>query len=178
MVSRLKSQPDLSLALETAVRDIVALHGAEFGNLQLAADDGSLWIVAHQGLDGTFMDAFARVDPVEGTACARSWRDRVTVFLHDVSTDKDFQPFIAIARQAGFRAVISSPLVSSDDEVVGIISAHFAHPKVPTEIEIRALEAYCRELTDNLLDRVNVDELARKVPALQERMLERSRPAG
>src|SRR6185503_6088795 len=32
MIARLQGQPDLASALQTAVRDVVALHGAEFGN--------------------------------------------------------------------------------------------------------------------------------------------------
>lgn len=174
MIARLKKQPDLSLALETAVHDIVALHGAEFGNVQLVGDDGALWIVGHQGLAGSFLRSLSRVEADAGTVCARAWRCGKTMSLPNVSEDEAFRPFMDLARAAGFRAVISSPLVASSGERVGVISAHFANPKIPTDIERSTLESYCLQLADHLLERCSAASLAAMVEELQELMLSRS----
>ena len=174
MIARLKKEPDLSLALETAVRDIVALHGAEFGNVQLVGDDGDLWIVGHKGLSGPFFDSVARVKPSAGTVCARAWRRGKIVSVANVLEDGSFKPFLDLARSAGFRAVISAPLIAKGGERLGVISAHFANAKTPTDIETSTLESYCHMLADHLLERASPSSLAAMVEELQESMLARS----
>ena len=177
MVARLESQPDLSLALETAVRDIVALHGAEFGNVQILGEDGHLWIVGHQGLSGSFVDAVARIPTSAGTACARAWREGRIVHVPNVHKDEAFKPHLDLAEKAGFMAVISAPLISSRLERIGVISAHFARARSPSAIEVSTLSSYCRKLADNLLERARASELSAKVRELQASMLQRSRAA-
>jgi GAF domain-containing protein len=44
--------------------------------------------------------------------------------IDDITTDREFSPFKAVAERAGFRAVQSTPLMSSNGAVVGIISTH------------------------------------------------------
>ena len=174
MIARLKKEPDLSLALQTAVRDIVALHGAEFGNVQLVGDDGDLWIVGHKGLSGPFFARAAHVSAGAGTVCARALRLGKTMSVANVLEDEAFRPFIDLARDAGFRAVISSPLISAAGERIGVISAHFASPKTPTDIEKSTLESYCLQLASHLLERASATSLAAMVQELQEAMLARS----
>ena len=175
MIARLKKEPDLSLTLETAVRDVVALHGAEFGNVQLVGDDGDLWIVGQKGLAGPFFESVARVSSTAGTVCARAWRRGKTTTVANVLEDEAFRPFVDFARRAGFRAVISSPLISTSGERLGVISAHFANPKTPTDIERSTLESYCLQLANLLLQRASASSLAAMVEELQETMLARSR---
>jgi GAF domain-containing protein len=148
MLSRLQAQQDLRSALQAALRDIVALHGAEFGNIQLADGQGGLLIVAQSGLSGNFLKALGRVDLQRGTVCARAARLRRTVFVANVEDDPGFAPFLSFARETPFKSVLSSPLVSSHGQLVGVASAHFVNRYAPTRVELQSLEAYCRRLAD------------------------------
>ena len=170
MVARLQAQRDLPSILGTACRDTVALHGAEFGNVQLI-DGDSLLLVHGEGFSRAFIAAVGRVGIHDGTVCARAWRSRKTIHVPDVSDDPAFAPYLSFAGEAGFRAVLSSPLISSGGEVVGVISSHFANPKVPTAIEMHTREAYCRELADHLLSCSSAALLATEARRLNKALM-------
>ena len=67
MDQRLKASATFEAAVRTILSDIVALHGAEFGNVQLAAGD-KLIIVAEHGLRAPFLLAFREVRTTDGCA--------------------------------------------------------------------------------------------------------------
>jgi hypothetical protein len=71
MNQRLKACDAFEAAVTTILSDIVALHGAEFGNVQLAAG-ATLIIVAEQGLRAPFLLAFREVRISDGCACGRA----------------------------------------------------------------------------------------------------------
>jgi GAF domain-containing protein len=148
MLSRLQAQQDLRSALQAALRDIVALHGAEFGNIQLADGQGGLLIVAQWRLPANFLKSLGRVDLQRGTVCARAARLGRTVFVANVEDDADFAPFLSFAHDTAFKSVLSSPLVSTKGQLIGVASAHFANRYAPTRVELHSLEEYCQSLAD------------------------------
>ncbi|MDE2467025.1 MAG: GAF domain-containing protein, partial [Alphaproteobacteria bacterium] len=58
-------------------------------------------------------------------------------------TDPAFEPHRQVAREAGFRAVLSAPLVSGADKLIGILSTHFSQPRQFRGEETAAMTAYC-----------------------------------
>ena len=175
MIARLQGQPDLASALQTVVRDVVALHGAEFGNVQLLDERGYLWIVAHSGLSREFLVAAGRISEDASSVCARALRQRKTVYVHNVANDPLFLPFRDLAEHAPFRAVLSSPLCPSTGDCIGVVSVHFTNPRVATDIEIHTLESYCRTASDHLLSKQSAAEIARQAEKLHRSMLESQR---
>ena len=175
MLSRLRRQPDLPSALDTAIRDIVALHGAEFGNVQLVGDDDHLWIVAHTGFSRPFLSAVGRIPREAGTVCARALRARKSVHIRDVARDPIFRPFRALASHTRFRSVLSSPLISSEGACIGVVSAHFTNLKTPTDIEVKTLESYCSKVADHLLSKKSAADLAAQAAKLNRSMLKQAR---
>jgi GAF domain-containing protein len=102
--------------------------GARFGNVQIFdARSGGLEIVVQHGFPNEFLELFARVTPAgpSTSACARAFRAGRRVVVSDVAADPEFAPYLAMARQCGFRAVQSTPVVL-DGRVVGMLSTHFA----------------------------------------------------
>ena len=176
LVARLQAQRDLSSILQTACRDTVALHGAEFGHVQLV-DGDALLLVHGEGFSQAFIQAVGRVGIDDGTVCARAWRLRRTIHVPDVSDDPAFAPYLSFAIEAGFRAVLSSPIISSRGEVVGVISSHFANPKVPTAIELHTRESYCRELADHLLSCSSAAALATEARRMNDALMRQSNRA-
>jgi GAF domain-containing protein len=142
MTQRLQAQRSFEGAIDTILNDVVALHGAEYGDLQLACGN-DLVIVAQRGLPAAFLRAFSRVTNADGCACARAFRLRRTVVISDVTHDLDFAPFRRDAELAGYRAVQSTPIMTRDGAVLGVVSTMFANPHEPTPIEIETLGRYC-----------------------------------
>jgi len=60
LTQRLLSTRTFETAVQTILDDVVALHGAEYGNVQLPLRD-ELVIVAQRGLSAPFLKTFRRV---------------------------------------------------------------------------------------------------------------------
>ena len=138
---RLQATRTFEEAIATILDDIIALHGAEYGNVQLPIGD-ELAIVAQRGLTEAFLKAFKRVKKGDGCACGRALRLGRTVVIRDVEDDAEFAAFLKEARAAAFRAVQSTPFFTSDGLLLGIASTHFANVHEPTRIEIKTLQSY------------------------------------
>lgn len=138
---RLHAQKTFEDAVHTILTDIIALHGAEYGNLQLLVRD-KLIIVAQSGLSESFLRTFKAVSKDDGCACGRAFRLGVPVIIPDVTEDEDFAPYRAAAELAGYRSVQSTPLITRDSKFVGVVSTLFAHAHLPTKIEMDTLSVY------------------------------------
>jgi len=159
MTHRLQSQRSFAAAIDTLLKDVVVLHGAEFGDVQLVAGD-ALVIVAQLGLTLPFLRAFRRVSKADGSACGRALRLGRTVVVADVATDPEFAAYRHHAEAAGYRAVQSTPIVARSGAVLGVVSTMFANPHRPTPIEIETLGRYCEIAADYLLKLLGNDDLA------------------
>ena len=147
MLQRLQAARSLEDTLQVALADVVALHGAERGSLQLFDSQGDLAVVSHVGLSRAFLQLFSRVKLGAGTVCERAAVCRQTVFVPDIEQDAPFGPYRAFARTVPFRAVLSSPLLRAGRSV-GVISAHFANPFKPSSLELQSLETYCGHVAE------------------------------
>ena len=125
----------LNLALSWCLK----VNGTARGNIQLMDWGlGYLTIRAHHGFDQDFVRRFARVRARDGTACGRAIRDRCCIIIEDVETDREFAPYRATAEEFGFRAVQSTPLISSSGALLGVMSVHFPSRHRPTDYETQA----------------------------------------
>jgi GAF domain-containing protein len=164
MTQRLQSQRSFEAAVETVLNDVVALHGAEYGDLQLV-DGDRLVIVAQRGLSSAFLQTFKAVTKDAGCACGRAWRLKRTVVVADVDMDRDYAPFRTDARAAGYRAVQSTPLMTRG-KVMGMISTLFANPHEPTPIELEILGRYVEVAAEYLLTLLGSENLGRKAQTM------------
>jgi GAF domain-containing protein len=146
MLSRLALVRDLPGALKVALRDFVALHGAEMGDLQLAGRAGDLVIAEALGVSRDFLAAFRHVSADSGSVCGRAARDRAPVFIPDVTVEPGFEELNNFSEAVAFRSVLSCPLIASDGQMIGMLSALSVHGFSPTSIELEAARAYCVEL--------------------------------
>ena len=67
LTKRLYATPTFQDAITTILDDVIALLGAEYGNVQLPIGK-ELVIVAQRGLTGPFLKAFRRVKKEDGCA--------------------------------------------------------------------------------------------------------------
>jgi GAF domain-containing protein len=130
----------------------VRLTNADFGNVQLMNwKTGWLEIKAQRGFHDEFLNFFKWVRPDDGTACARAVQDHEAIIIEDVTADRRFSPYLEIALRAGFRAVQSTPLVSTSGALVGIVSTHFRRQHRPDASQVRALQETGQIAADRII---------------------------
>lgn len=138
------------------------LIGADKGNVQILDETkGVLKIAAHRGFSREFLDCFQEVSADDSSACGRALRLHQPVVVEDVETDAPYAPYRSIARSAGYRAVISVPMIGTDGAPIGMLSAHFAEVHRPTAHELRRLDLYVRQAA-NFIQRCRIEESLRK----------------
>ena len=140
MAERLYAEKTFEGAITRMLHYVVALHGAEFGDVQLPID-AELVIVAQTGLDASFLRAFMRVDRDDGSACGRALRERRTVVISDVECDPEYEAFYKLCRCTKSRLwpLQTTPLFASDGNLIGLVSTLFASVHEPTPIEMETL---------------------------------------
>ena len=92
MTTRLIGQNTLAGGLRTILNDVIALHGAEFGNVQLAIDDDTLALVEHRGFDEPSLRSLRRVARDGVAASARAFASREPVIIPDLARDRALAP--------------------------------------------------------------------------------------
>ena len=168
--SRLWKSQGLAAGLEEILHTVMALAGAAKGNIQLMNEArNTLTIVAHEGFDAGFLATFEHIAAGDTrAACGRALASNQAVVIEDVLADGRYAPFHALARAAGYRAVVSVPLLAADGFALGAISVHFPSPHRPSVAQMRRLQLYCRTASD-FIHRIRLEQALReRESALQD----------
>jgi PAS domain S-box-containing protein len=148
----------LEEGLNEMLAAVIELLGAEKGNIQLLDRQRSvLKIVVQRGFQQDFLDFFREVSTKEDSACGRALRLGQRVVIEDVEQDLAFAPMLSVACAAGYRSVVSEPLISAGGEPLGMVSTHFRSPHRPTDQQLRRLDLYARQAADYIV-RCKTDE--------------------
>jgi GAF domain-containing protein len=167
MIGRLLLSKTFEAAVNNILDDVIALLGAEYGNVQLSIGD-ELVIAAQRGLSADFLRTFRRVKKDDGSACGQALRLGKTVVIPDVEKDPEFAAFRPDAKKAGFRSVQSTPFLTKDGNVLGMVSTHFAHAHEPTPIELETLKTYSVEAAEHLTKLLGSIPLATRAKQMSE----------
>lgn len=150
--SRLIAAPTLDAAIEALLDSAIELHGADFGNVQmLQPGTHTLEIAAQRGFGRLFLDTFAIVSAEDPSACGRALHSRATVLIEDVERDAEFASYRQVARAAGFRAVQSTPMISSAGQTLGVLSTHFRARHRPSAAVLHVTAIFARQAADIVL---------------------------
>ena len=162
LTTELLGAGDMTTALYRVLDASIAMHRADFGNIQVYNPAiRKLEIVAQRGFKQDFIDSFRTVGIDDESACARAMRQGKQVTIEDVETDPAYVPYREIAAAAGYRAVQSTPLVSRRGDLIGMLSTHFRQPHLPTDRELRMLDLYARQAAD-VIERLRVEDELRQ----------------
>jgi GAF domain-containing protein len=162
---RLASCRSADEALDHTLHAAMSLQGAHFGNIQiLDLDSRTLTICAQRGFKRDFLETFRSVSIDDPSACGRALRYNAAIIVADVEQDAAFATYRAVAAAAGFRAVQSTPAVSSDGKIVGVLSTHFRDPHTPSRLEMQIVRLYGRGLADAIVGRYPDMAALRAVP--------------
>jgi PAS domain S-box-containing protein len=147
--TRLWRSRSLKEGLDEILTAVIELLGAEKGNIQLLDAEGcTLSIVVQRGFEPDFLEFFHDVYAGGDSASGKALRSGQRILIEDVETDGPYAPLRAVARAAGYRSVISNPLVGADGTPLGMVSTHFGLVHQPSEQELRRLDLYLRQACD------------------------------
>jgi PAS domain S-box-containing protein len=159
--TRLTATSDLPSILYEILDGIIELQSADFGDVQLCDEaTGTLNIVAHRGLDRTFLDYFATGGVNDSSAFGLVLRSGTRIIIEDVNADSYFEPHRGIAVSAGIRAVQAMPLFNRrSGKLLGMLSIYFRQPHRPSVDELRLSDVYARQAGDMIASRLAEDAL-------------------
>lgn len=154
MVSALRSKlakTNFQSTLDDILRNAMKINRAKLGNMQIINSQNNwLEIVAHRGFRSPFLEHFRIVTTDDGSICGRAVKSGETVFVDDVATDESFSAHLQYAKDAGFRTVISTPLISNRGSIIGVISTHFSLPHRFTKEDLVRFEGFCSRAADKI----------------------------
>jgi PAS domain S-box-containing protein len=158
LVTRLLVCTDLPTALEELLDATIALMGSDMGTIHLFNPrNNTLSIVAQRGFKEDFLEHFRNVTNDDHSACSRAMNERQRVIIEDTQTDPSYASHRSISARAGYRAVQSTPLMSSNRELLGVLSNHYPRPHRPSDHDLRILDLYARQAA-NFIERQRAAE--------------------
>jgi len=138
----------------------VAISGAQRGTLQLLEGD-SLRIVAHHGHEQSFLDFFAAAENC-ASVCGEAMRRGERVVVPDVEESSLFAgtASLPVLRQAGVRAVQSTPMLSRAGKLLGILTTQWNRPFTPDKHDLWRIDLLARQASD-LIEQARAEEALR-----------------
>ena len=149
---------DRDICLQEILKVAIEISSADKGNLQLVDPvSGRLNMLSQIGFEPPFLEFFAAEG--EPSVCRQALHSQQRVVVEDVRQSPLFvgTPSLQAMTDARVRAVQSTPLISSDGQVLGVISTYFSLPRRPTEQELRLMDLLARQAAD-YLERKRVEE--------------------
>lgn len=146
----------------------MAVTDAQFGTMQLVLGNGDgeepgLRLLTSRGLSPQDQAVWSWVSPRNFSSCTEALKLGRRAVISDFETwddiagTEDLQAF----RRAGIRSAQTTPLISRNGKLLGMISTHWAQPHEPTERDLRLLDIIARQAAD-LLERTLADEKLRE----------------
>src|SRR5262245_10348571 len=173
----LLAQGDIVAILKEILSAALDFTGADMGQLQMAGDRGTLTIVVHAGFDKPFLDHFAHVDTHTDSVCghALTTRQRMTVEDIDASSMLADTSALPVLREAGIRAVQSTPLFDHTGSLIGMLSTHYRAPHTFGDAESRWLDLLATRAM-HLIDRAQLEQQLRDAKrTLEQQVADRTR---
>jgi PAS domain S-box-containing protein len=160
---------ELEPSLISILDAIMELLGADFGNIQLYdSGTGKLRLVALRGFDERYRNRLAEVDGSEASTCARALAIRQQILIEDVDKESGFQEDLEWAAAAGFRAIQSTPLVTGNGKLVGMLSTHFREPRRFSTLDLRLIDICARQASDAINAHLLQDSLRKSEIRLRQ----------
>jgi signal transduction histidine kinase/ActR/RegA family two-component response regulator len=143
--SRVDALRSLDGQLQAILECAAQVHGASRGLVSLYdGASGSLGVKASLGFTTAELATLEAAAAGCG-ACALAVAGGQRVAIENTDAEPRFERFRALARELGFRAVHSAPLVAHAGEMMGSLSVSFPAPHSPSRREIDQLELLARK---------------------------------
>jgi GAF domain-containing protein len=156
VLQRLRDSKDVGADLLQVLDVAIGLTGADMGTLQRFDERADcLTIVASRGFSTEALTFFGVVRRDTNTTCAAALMRRMRVFVEDVSTSYLFVGTreLDMLRAGGIAAVQSTPLISSNGHLWGVITTHFRETQIESEFDHAPLDRFALQVADSLEQR-------------------------
>jgi two-component sensor histidine kinase len=154
-------------ALYSKIVDAAALiMRADFASMQAFHPDrgagGSLKLLAHRGFTPEAERHWDWVRTDATTSCGASLRLHARVIVPDAELNELIAGTadLAVFRRTGIRAMQTTPLMSRDGQLLGMLSTHWRQVHAPSDRDLRLLDVLARQAAD-LMERTLASEHSR-----------------
>jgi signal transduction histidine kinase len=155
---------DTKALFERVLDTAIAIMRSDFASIQmLDVTRGELLLLGFRGFSTEAAKFWDWVRPGSQCACGRALRTEERVVVADVERcdwiagSEDLETY----RQAGIRAVQTTPLLSRSGAVIGMISTQWRQPHDPSPHDLRMLDLLARQAAD-LIDRKRAEDALRE----------------
>lgn len=161
---QLIQEDDINTLYQQIVEAAIAMMRSDMGSVQmLYPERNDLRLLAWKGFAGASADFWEWVRLDSATSCGVALATGKRVIVPDVETcefmagskDLDFY------RLSDIRAVQSTPLISREGRIVGMISTHWHEVHEPSKRDLQLLDVLARQAAD-LIERKQVEEALRQ----------------
>lgn len=156
VLQRLRNSKDVGADLLQVLDIAIGITGADMGTLQRFDERADcLRIAASRGFSSEALTLFGVVRRDTATSCAAALTRRMRVFVGDVSTSYLFVGTLELdmLRAGGIAAVHSTPLISSNGHLWGVLSTHFREPQIESGFDHAPLDRLAVQVADSLEQR-------------------------
>ncbi len=144
---------DPSALYERLVEGAMTIMHADYASLQMLERTNGhqrLRLLAYRGLPAAAAQFWQMVAPEHASTCGVALRTRDRVICENVVAAEWMAGTADLAAylDAGIRAVQTTPLMSRDGVLLGMLSTHWQMPHVPSDRELRLLDILARQAAD------------------------------
>ena len=161
---------------EKASREImltaVQLLRADYSYIGLLEKDGTRVRISSQyGFPAELTELLSRLAESTETPSGQALRKGSRTATADFEVDEAFASCRSMVREAGYRAVQSTPLINSSGNTMGILSTFWRKPHELTQREERILDVLSREASV-LLERLEIERELKRITGSLERIVD------
>ena len=169
---------DPSRIAEDALDAAIRVSSAFSGDVQLVdPDTGEHYIAAHRAFEPWRVEFWEKELGTPASACSAAWESGQQAVVEDVESSPLFAgtPQLDAHRRAGVRSIVSTPMVSGDGRVMGVLTVHFQDAGAPDARTMQWVDLIARE-TGDIIDRaitvVRRDQLVHELEETQRLLRE------
>jgi PAS domain S-box-containing protein len=149
--TQLVQEDSIDALYQAVLEAAMVLAGSDMGTFQmLRPETGELELLACKGLHPASVTHWERVAAESECVYGTALREGRRVVVEDVETSPitASSPDLPYFRLSGIRGVQSTPLVSRDGHLVGMIATHWREPHRPAERELHLMDVLARQAAD------------------------------
>ncbi len=148
--SHLIAADSLDRALDVVIVDSVRLMGGDFGSVQLLDDTHALRIARAHGFSEELVAAAKPVTIGDTSTCGLALQRQAQVIAPDLVAEPGKACYQLLIDQAGVRSIQSTPMITSDGVLVGMMNTHFRRTGEPPAEDMLMAGLYARQAAEVL----------------------------
>ncbi|HEU5182254.1 MAG TPA: GAF domain-containing protein [Candidatus Polarisedimenticolia bacterium] len=166
-------QDDVKALYEKLLDAAVTVMRSDFASLQRLDSEGGvprLTLLAFRNFSPEAALFWKSVPAESGSPCGQALRAHTRIITADVEECEVGGKNLETMRQTGIRAVQSTPLLSRDGRLVGMISTQWRRPHWPTDRDLVLFDILARQAAD-LIERKEAEETLRELDRRKDAFL-------